>query len=341
MRSKEEESLEADKTSSAILLCGAKSMKKSLSHVFKKPQKNHILRRGIRFSSPEEFESYIQKQILLSRKNDKKRKVKRKEATYTNLGFDPHGISSSSPKRARLNPDVLKSLLAQETKTSSSPKTLTAYDQLRSARFRYINEKLYTQSGSVSKKMFRQDPEAFQIYHQGYANQINKWPIDPLDCIVSSMMRKSESAVVVDMGCGEARLARLLPSQYRVHSFDFIALNTHVTPCDMSKTPLVSSSVDVVVFCLSLMGTNLKDYLREANRILKVNGTLKIAEVESRFRETTPEKFTTVVEKIGFKLKWKDLSKKVFYLMDFKKVSSCSTLKIPQLNLKPCIYKKR
>nr|XP_040573691.1 ribosomal RNA-processing protein 8-like [Lepeophtheirus salmonis] len=170
--------------------------------------------------------------------------------------------------------------------------------------------------------MFRQDPEAFQIDHEGYDNQIDKWPIDPLDCIFSSIMRKSESTVVVDMVYGEAILVRLLPSQYRVPSFDFIALNTHVTPCDMSKTPLVSSSVDIVVFCFSLMGTNLKDYLKEANRILKLNGTLKIAEVESRFRDTTTGKFKAVVEKIGFKIKWKDLSKKVFYLMDFKKVYS-------------------
>ncbi len=36
-----------------------------------------------------------------------------------------------------------------------------------------------------------------------------------------------------------------------------------------SSTPLHDSSVDVAVFCLSLMGTNLKDYLKEANRVLK------------------------------------------------------------------------
>ncbi|CAB4066645.1 RRP8 [Lepeophtheirus salmonis] len=284
MRSKEEESLEADKTSSAILLCGAKSMKKSLSHVFKKPQKNHILRRGIRFSSPEEFESYIQKQILLSRKNDKKRKVKRKRGNLHEFGLrSPWNIvvfSKKSPTQSRRPQHMINSVQPDSA----------------------ISMKNFTRNRApYPKKMFRQDPEAFQIYHQGYANQINKWPIDPLDCIVSSMMRKSESAVVVDMGCGEARLARLLPSQYRRNNFT------------LNYQPPVA----------------------------KINGTLKIAEVESRFRETTPEKFTTVVEKIGFKLKWKDLSKKVFYLMDFKKVSSCSTLKIPQLNLKPCIYKKR
>ena len=53
----------------------------------------------------------------------------------------------------------------------------------------------------------------------------------------------------------------------------------------MTHTSLEPSSVDIAVFCLSLMGTNLRDYIKEANRVLKDGGVLKIAEVESRFQE--------------------------------------------------------
>lgn len=74
--------------------------------------------------------------------------------------------------------------------------------------------------------------------------------------------------IIADFGCGEAKLAESVPNQ--VHSFDLVALNPRVQVCDMSKTPLTNESVDVVVFCLSLMGTNLQDYLIEANRVLKV-----------------------------------------------------------------------
>lgn len=35
------------------------------------------------------------------------------------------------------------------------------------------------------------------------------------------------------------------------------------------QVPISSASVDVAVFCLSLMGTNLVDFLREAHRVLK------------------------------------------------------------------------
>ena len=35
------------------------------------------------------------------------------------------------------------------------------------------------------------------------------------------------------------------------------------------QVPLKDSSIDIAVFCLSLMGTNLSSYLLEANRVLK------------------------------------------------------------------------
>ena len=82
--------------------------------------------------------------------------------------------------------------------------------------------------------------------------------------------------MVADLGCGEARLARSVPNT--VHSFDLVAANERVTVADIAHTPLEAASVDVVVFCLSLMGTNIRDFVFEAARILKVEGTLKIAE---------------------------------------------------------------
>lgn len=39
--------------------------------------------------------------------------------------------------------------------------------------------------------------------------------------------------------------------------------------CACWQIPLDSSSVDVAVFCLSLMGTNFPSYLKEAYRVLK------------------------------------------------------------------------
>jgi ubiquinone/menaquinone biosynthesis C-methylase UbiE len=97
---------------------------------------------------------------------------------------------------------------------------------------------------------------------------------------------------VADFGCGEARLSRTLSKVYSsnvlVHSFDLakpIGENAAlVTPCDMAKVPLDSMTVDIAIFCLSLMGTNFGDFIREADRVLKSGGRLLIAEVKSRFQ---------------------------------------------------------
>ena len=141
------------------------------------------------------------------------------------------------------------------------------------------------------------------------------------------------------MGCGEARLAKCLPD-YKIHSFDLVAVNERVAACDMAHTPLQDNSVDSVVFCLSLMGLNQRDYIKEANRILKDNGILKIAEVESRFKNLSIDHFIRLICKFGFELKWKDTKSDYFVFMDFKKIGSPKK-KLPEVNLKPCFYKKR
>ena len=75
----------------------------------------------------------------------------------------------------------------------------------------------------------------------------------------SIMKRNCESLIIADFGCGEARLAHALSSLCKkIHSFDLVALNEEVTVCDFSRTPLENESVDIAVFCLSLMGTNLR-----------------------------------------------------------------------------------
>ena len=136
-----------------------------------------------------------------------------------------------------------------------------------------------------------------------------------------------EQVVIADFGCGDAKLAeRLLsltisgdgqsltqassssssstagkkkknkkidPDQllcpFKVHSFDLVSGgNPLVTPADMSNVPLPNEVLDVGVYSLALMGTNVADFVREAWRVLKFNGVLRVAEVRSRF-ETAAE----------------------------------------------------
>lgn len=79
----------------------------------------------------------------------------------------------------------------------------------------------------------------------------------------------SSSTIIADLGSGPATLAKVLP-KHRVFSYDLVeAEKGMVVECDIAKkVPLPSHSVDRVVFCLSLMGSNWVGAISEAERIL-------------------------------------------------------------------------
>lgn len=153
---------------------------------------------------------------------------------------------------------------------------------------------------------------------------------------------------MADMGCGEAKIMAHFESDKRIkiNSFDLAAARPDVVVADMTKVPLPNQSVDVVIFCLSLMNTNFLDALREARRILKgESGILRVAEVESRF-DDGPNAFISAVEALGFKKTSFDKSHRVFWLFEFKTASIETKEKSVSLPankplLKPCLYKKR
>jgi len=334
-----------------------------------------LLRRGIKFSSQDAVNRFVN----MPGKRDKKRKKQCNDGNHEVITGDkenprskPGSVTQSDatpppPRRKkkkitddddtstvdathfRFSKDKLKSMLAvvdSPTNKSTRPlakeqKSLTdkAKDRLAASRFRYLNEQLYTQTSAESVKMFKEDVTLFSAYHQGFQQQANAWPCDPLDRIISACQHLPDQHIVVDMGCGEARLARSITN--KVHSFDLVAMAPGVVECDMSRVPLKNSSVQVVVFSLSLMGTNIKDFLAEASRILELGGLLKIAELESRF-QGQENQFIRDVEKYGFELSWKDLKSQYFYFFDFKKIKDkANKKKMPTIQLKPCLYKKR
>lgn len=212
--------------------------------------------------------------------------------------------------------------------------------RLDGARFRYLNEQLYSGPSSTAQRLFQEDPEAFDLYHRGFQRQVKKWPLHPVDRIAKDLRQKPASLVVADFGCGDCRLASSVRNP--VHCFDLAALDPRVTVCDMAQVPLEDESVDVAVFCLSLMGTNIRDFLEEANRVLKSGGLLKVAEVSSRFEDL--RSFLGAVTKLGFKVIYKDLTNSHFFLFDFEKTGPPRVgpkAQLSGLKLQPCLYKRR
>uniref|UniRef100_A0A8W7PWK8 Ribosomal RNA-processing protein 8 n=1 Tax=Anopheles coluzzii TaxID=1518534 RepID=A0A8W7PWK8_ANOCL len=265
------------------------------------------------------------------------KKVKPNETVAVN-GTKKQSENSSPSERPNSNGTEKKDKTPNaKTKPASLREKLV--ESLKGSRFRFINEQLYKIPGQEAKKMFQEDPASFEAYHDGYRQQVEQWPMNPLDRMIKSILKMPKDTIIADFGCGEAKLAASVPN--KVYSLDLVANHNGVIACDMANTPLESNFVNVVVFCLSLMGTNLVDFLLEANRVLKVGGIMKIAEVASRFENVN--EFVNNVKKCGFQLQTKDLKHKLFSFFIFKKDRTVikGSTKIKQFSLKPCLYKKR
>ncbi|KAJ7904385.1 putative uracil phosphoribosyltransferase [Mycena olivaceomarginata] len=206
---------------------------------------------------------------------------------------------------------------------------------LDGARFRLINETLYKSDSQQAHEMMQQDPKVYEEYHTGFRHQVQSWPTNPVQHYISALSKYPAKTVIADLGCGDAAMARsLIPKDFNVLSFDLVSDGAFVVEADIcDKIPLPGSEpaegeksdgkaqvVDVVVCALSLMGTNWTNCIREAWRILKHDGELKIAEVASRF--TDVEEFSKLVASIGFKLKSKNDANTHFTLFEFRKVPS-------------------
>lgn len=219
--------------------------------------------------------------------------------------------------------------------------------RLQGGRFRWLNEKLYTCQGNEALDIMGQEPELYTQYHEGFREQTKGWPVQPVDVAIKWLSQKSVALEVADLGCGDARLASSVPQQ-RVRSFDLVATAPGVEACNMAQLPLQDDSLDVAVFCLSLMGTDYGSFLEEAQRVLRPGGWLWIAEVQSRFVNELGgniiDQFIQAIQSLGLELKYKNLKNPFFLNLVFQRgTQQCipppHALEWPEL--RACQYKKR
>ncbi|KAI1160150.1 methyltransferase-domain-containing protein [Nemania serpens] len=238
----------------------------------------------------------------------KKKKEKKSKGHEANEANDPKNVSKSAEPQAKAP--------AGPPAPKLTPMQAAMREKLVSARFRHLNETLYTKPSDEAFQLFQDSPEMFQEYHEGFRRQVNVWPENPVDGYVEDirlrgrqryphrpkpgqvaptltpevrpLMRTTGTCTIADLGCGDAKLATALQSEKRklninILSYDLQSPSPLVTKADIANLPLTDGSVDVVIFCLALMGTNWLDFIEEAYRILHWKGELWVAEIKSRF----------------------------------------------------------
>ena len=107
------------------------------------------------------------------------------------------------------------------------------------------------------------------------------------------------------MGCGKGEISHYYKNDERFQfiNYDHVSSNDTIISCDISNIPL-NIKVDICILSLAMWGSNCRDYIKEANRILKKNysGKLYIIEPTKRWSEQD-ENGNIIPEKEGSKMK--------------------------------------
>jgi superfamily II DNA or RNA helicase len=163
--------------------------------------------------------------------------------------------------------------------------------------FSRMNNRWYAAGSESTHARLASNPEEWAHYHTMYRQLRESWPVVPYKEEIRWLSER-EGLVVGDFGCGEALIAEAAKDRHQVHSFDHVAVNDSVVACDIAHVPLDEGTLDVAIFCLSLMGANFTDYVREAHRCLRLDGWLHIWEPASYFHDVL--KFCSRLGRLGF-----------------------------------------
>ncbi|KAF2223848.1 methyltransferase-domain-containing protein [Elsinoe ampelina] len=180
-------------------------------------------------------------------KKAKKSKDHKSKDKHPNANNEPLGNSKSA---ANATPKTKPATVATTLQSSAPPPALTPLQQkmrakLISARFRHLNETLYTTPSSSSVALFADSPSVFADYHAGFRQQVSVWPQNPVEVFIATiearakinpaklrrqakfgkgsgelsevnggkeeveaLPRTREKCTIADLGCGDAEMAR-------------------------------------------------------------------------------------------------------------------------------------
>lgn len=249
-------------------------------------------------------------EIKLSERGEKRKAAKEKKKTETAKGAKPATPTTAAAATLSAPP------VAAKVQPKLTPLQASMRQKLISARFRHLNQTLYTTPSAHSLSLFSENPEMFHEYHEGFRRQVEVWPENPVDTYIEQIQKRGKvkalprgqkasdadpsstallplprtegTCYIADLGCGDAMLTQKLEKdkkklKVQVFSYDLQNPSPFVTKADIANLPLEDNSCDVAIFCLALMGTNWIDFIEEAYRILHWKGELWVAEIKSRF----------------------------------------------------------
>ena len=180
-----------------------------------------------------------------------------------------------------------------------------------------IHQKANTSTSKHMHDWFINNPNAWKEYHKQREISKSTWEEDPVDVIGKEINERNDTNIIADLGCGLAKLSRIIKTPNKVISVDHYSEDPNVIKADISDLSehITDNSIDITVFCLSLWGTNYLDYIKEAYRITSKRGFMYIIEPNNEFDF---DKLKEDVKQLGFNKICETIRGKFTYLTFIK-----------------------
>ncbi|SPO05940.1 related to methyltransferase involved in pre-rRNA cleavage [Cephalotrichum gorgonifer] len=129
------------------------------------------------------------------KKSRKEKKLENKKAAEAN-DSEAQPATASSPGREENAPKPApeKKLPAAPVPAPAPAKLTPLQAAMRAklvpARFRHLNETLYTRPSAEAFKLFHDSPEMFDEYHAGFRQQVGVWPENPVDGYIEAIRQR-------------------------------------------------------------------------------------------------------------------------------------------------------
>ena len=242
-------------------------------------------------------------------------------------------------KKAEKSMKLKKMSIKKETPEQKRERTKTEIS--------ILHQKYKTLKSENLHKMFDEQPELWKTYHEISEENERSFPEDeiPRNRIINELkkIQTKRTKNVIDMGCGKAQISEYFKDDTRFNftNYDHIANNDTIISCDISSLPIENNSVEIVILSLEMWGSNCREYIEEANRVLESGGKLYIIEPTKRW-SVQDEKGNIISEQEGCKLK-SLLEEKTFQVINQKVVLDEATKRIEVVidenNLSKAIWK--
>ncbi|KJZ79920.1 hypothetical protein HIM_00634 [Hirsutella minnesotensis 3608] len=134
-------------------------------------------------------------------KKDKREKTKKQKGEKRRQSSPPavQNVTEASPTKVDADADSTAAKpSAKPRQQAPQPAKLTPLqasmrEKLVSARFRHLNETLYTRPSAEAFHLFEESPDMFDEYHEGFRRQVKVWPENPVDSFLADIRARARA----------------------------------------------------------------------------------------------------------------------------------------------------